>query len=57
MASDASFAQGWMVQGADEEDEDVEPVTGLTWKLIVETCGVDGSQNSIVVQDWLMQER
>jgi hypothetical protein len=30
-----------MVQGADEEDSDVEPVTGLTWKLIAETCGAE----------------
>jgi hypothetical protein len=30
-----------MVQGADEEGSDVEPVIGLTWKLIAKTCGVD----------------
>jgi hypothetical protein len=30
-----------MVQGADEEDPEVEPVTGLTWKLIAETCGAE----------------
>lgn len=27
VAAEATFAQGWMVQGADEEDSDVEPVT------------------------------
>ncbi|KAF0889330.1 hypothetical protein E2562_023633 [Oryza meyeriana var. granulata] len=30
-----------MVQGADDESSDVEPVTGLTWKIIAETCGDD----------------
>ncbi|XP_025791855.1 uncharacterized protein LOC112873038 [Panicum hallii] len=39
--TDATFAQGWMVQGADEEGTDVEPVTGLTWKLIADTCGAE----------------
>ncbi len=28
-------------QGADEEGSDVEPVTGLTWKLIADTCGAE----------------
>lgn len=43
VATDATFAQGWMVDGAekDEEGSDVEPVTGLTWKLIAETCGAE----------------
>ena len=41
VSSDATFAQGWMVQGANEEDPEVEPVTGLTWKLIAETCGAE----------------
>jgi hypothetical protein len=30
-----------MAQGADEEGSDVDPVTGLTWRLIAETCGPD----------------
>ncbi|KAF0894876.1 hypothetical protein E2562_004884 [Oryza meyeriana var. granulata] len=30
-----------MVQGTDDESSDVEPVTGLTWKIIAETCGAD----------------
>jgi hypothetical protein len=30
-----------MAQGADEEGSDVDPVTGLTWRLIAETCGLD----------------
>ena len=34
-------AQGWIVEGDDEEGSDVEPVTGLTWKLIAETCGAE----------------
>ncbi|KAF0909489.1 hypothetical protein E2562_036636 [Oryza meyeriana var. granulata] len=41
LSTDATFAQGWMVQGADDESFDVEPVTGLTWKIIAETCGDD----------------
>ncbi|ONM28905.1 hypothetical protein ZEAMMB73_Zm00001d039466 [Zea mays] len=40
---DPEFNPGWMVDGAekDEEGSDVEPVTGLTWKLIAETCGAE----------------
>ncbi|KAF0935075.1 hypothetical protein E2562_030008 [Oryza meyeriana var. granulata] len=41
LSTDATFAQGWMVHGADDESSDVEPVTGLTWKIIAETCGDD----------------
>ncbi|KAF0933135.1 hypothetical protein E2562_014125 [Oryza meyeriana var. granulata] len=41
LSTDATFAQGWMVQGADDESSDVEPLTGLTWKIIAETCGED----------------
>ena len=43
LATDATCAQaqGWIVEGDDEEGSDVEPVTGLTWKLIAETCGVE----------------
>jgi hypothetical protein len=38
LATEASHAQGWMLE-AEDEASDVEPVTGLTWKLIAETCG------------------
>ncbi|GJN36551.1 hypothetical protein PR202_gb25424 [Eleusine coracana subsp. coracana] len=43
LATEAVCAQGWMVEGGEDEEEgtDVEPVTGLTWKLIAETCGAD----------------
>ena len=41
VSTEATFAQGWMVQGADEEGSDVEPVTGLTWRLIADTCGAE----------------
>ncbi|XP_025828707.1 uncharacterized protein LOC112903695 [Panicum hallii] len=41
VATEATFAQGWMAQGADEEGSDVDPVIGLTWRLIAETCGPD----------------
>ncbi|KAK3119406.1 hypothetical protein QOZ80_9BG0719220 [Eleusine coracana subsp. coracana] len=43
LATEAVYAQGWMVEGGEDEEEgtDVEPVTGLTWKLIAETCGAD----------------
>jgi hypothetical protein len=36
LATDATCAQaqGWIVEGDDEEGSDVEPVTGLKWKLI-----------------------
>ena len=40
LATEATHAQGWIVEGEeDEESADVEPVTGLTWKLIADTCG------------------
>jgi hypothetical protein len=38
LAIEASHTQGWMLE-AEDEASDVEPVTGLTWKLIAETCG------------------
>ena len=41
LAIDATCAQGWIVEGDDEEGSDVEPVPGLTWKLIAETCGAE----------------
>ncbi|TVU51761.1 hypothetical protein EJB05_03205, partial [Eragrostis curvula] len=42
LATEATCAQGWIAEGAeDEEISDVDPVTGLTWQLIAETCGVD----------------
>ncbi|KAF8726985.1 hypothetical protein HU200_019474 [Digitaria exilis] len=37
--TEATHAQGWLVEGGDEED--AEPVCGLTWKLIEEACGVE----------------
>ncbi|KAF8689504.1 hypothetical protein HU200_041830 [Digitaria exilis] len=37
--TEATHAQGWLVEGGDEEDD--EPVCGLTWKLIEEACGVE----------------
>ncbi|XP_062222565.1 uncharacterized protein LOC133921624 isoform X1 [Phragmites australis] len=39
LQTEASKAQGWLIEGGDEED--IEPVTGLTWKLIEEACGAD----------------
>uniref|UniRef100_A0A0A9H0W8 HAT C-terminal dimerisation domain-containing protein n=1 Tax=Arundo donax TaxID=35708 RepID=A0A0A9H0W8_ARUDO len=39
LQTDASKAQGWMIEGGDEED--VDPVTGLTWKLTEEACGAE----------------
>jgi hypothetical protein len=41
LATEATWAQGWMVEGEEDDDTDVEPVTGLTWKLIAETCGAE----------------
>jgi hypothetical protein len=41
--TEATHAQGWLVEGGDEED--VEPVCGLTWKLIEEACGVEECGN------------
>ena len=38
LASEATCAQGWFVECEDDEGSDVEPATGLTWKVIVETC-------------------
>ncbi|CAN6319029.1 unnamed protein product [Urochloa humidicola] len=40
VASDATHAQGWMVDGGDD-DTDVEPAVGLTWKLIEESCSTE----------------
>jgi len=39
LGTEATKAQGWLVEGGDEEDG--EPVSGLTWKLIEEACGVE----------------
>lgn len=38
LASDASKAQGWIVEGGDDE---VEGCTGLTWETIGEASGAD----------------
>jgi len=38
--NEATYAQGWMVDGRYDE-LDVEPVSGLTWKLIEEACGAE----------------
>ena len=38
--NEATYAQGWMVDGGYDE-LDVEPVSGLTWKLIEEACGAE----------------
>jgi hypothetical protein len=39
LATDAASAQGWIVEGRDEESSDVNTVTGLTWQQIVDACG------------------
>jgi hypothetical protein len=39
LASEPTFAQGWIVECEDDEGSDVELATGLTWKQISETCG------------------
>ncbi|TVU33230.1 hypothetical protein EJB05_25020, partial [Eragrostis curvula] len=42
LATEATCAHGWIAEGAeDEEISDVDSVTGLTWQLIAETCGVN----------------
>jgi hypothetical protein len=41
--TEATHSQGWLVEGGDEED--AEPVCGLTWKLIEEACGVEECGN------------
>jgi hypothetical protein len=39
LATYAASAQGWIVEGRDEESSDVNTVTGLTWQQIVDACG------------------
>jgi len=39
LGTEATKAQGWLVEGGDEEDG--EPLSGLTWKLIEEACGIE----------------
>ena len=39
LASQASMAQAWIVDGGD--DEEVEPGSGLTWGMIGEASGAD----------------
>lgn len=39
LATDAASAQGWIVEGGDEESSDVNNVTGLTWQQIADACG------------------
>jgi len=42
LATEATCAQGWIVEGGEEdENSDVDPVMGLTWQLIAETCGAE----------------
>ena len=40
IGSEANEAQGWLIEGGDD-DQDVEPATGLTWKVIEEACGAN----------------
>ena len=40
LAPEANEAQGWLIDGGDDE-QDVEPNTGLTWKVIEEACGAN----------------
>ncbi|KAI8530102.1 hypothetical protein RHMOL_Rhmol11G0029200 [Rhododendron molle] len=39
LASEATYAQGWIVEGGD--DDEVEPGSGLTQELLATTMGVD----------------
>ena len=39
LATESNHAQGWLVECGDEDDG--EPVCGLTWNLIEEACGVE----------------
>ncbi|KAF7139183.1 hypothetical protein RHSIM_Rhsim07G0175200 [Rhododendron simsii] len=39
LASEATHAQGWIVEGGD--DDEVEPGSGLTYELLATTMGVD----------------
>ncbi|KAG5549569.1 hypothetical protein RHGRI_014779 [Rhododendron griersonianum] len=39
LASEATYAQGWIVEGGD--DDEVEPGSGLTYELLATTMGVD----------------
>ena len=39
LASEASNAQGWIVDGGD--DDEVEPESGLTWGMVGEASGAD----------------
>ena len=39
LAADAVSAQGWIVEGGDEESSNVNIVTGLTWQQIADACG------------------
>ena len=42
LATEATCAQGWIVEGGEEDEiSDVDPVMGLTWQLIAETCGAE----------------
>ena len=43
LSKDSSKAQGWIVEdGDDGDDEDeVEPGSGLTWKMVGEASGAD----------------
>ncbi|XP_025799091.1 uncharacterized protein LOC112878993 isoform X2 [Panicum hallii] len=51
LSTEANHAQGWLVEGGDEED--AELVCGLTWKLIEEACGVEECERIFVgVQGW-----
>jgi hypothetical protein len=39
LAADAVSAQGWIVEGGDEESSNVNIVTGLTWQQIADAWG------------------
>ncbi|GAB2283738.1 hypothetical protein Dimus_018231 [Dionaea muscipula] len=41
LASEATHAQGWIVEGGETDDEEVELGLGITWETVGEAMGVE----------------
>lgn len=40
-ADDCGKAQHWLVEGVDDDEDDVDPVTGATWEVLGQAVGAD----------------
>lgn len=40
-SSEPTHAQGWVVEGGDDDEDDSGPYSGLTWTMVAQASGAD----------------